>query len=216
MVASHARIVAAADDARRRIERDLHDGAQPRLVSLDLKLRIAQDRVPAGLDDLKSELSDAVSGLTDVYKELHEMSRGIHPAILSKGGLGPALKTLARRSTIPVSLKVAIDQRLSDSVEVTVYYVLAEALANAAKHAQGSEVTVHAPLTNDGIYLSIQDDGIGGADSTKWGYRSGVRRVLSGIHADEASRAGRSTRPFLKIVRHVWCVASAGYRLRDA
>jgi len=135
LIASRARIVAAADDARRRIERDLHDGAQQRLVALALKLRLAADRLPADLDDLKAELSDVAGGLTAVLAELQEISRGLHPAILSRGGLGAALKALARRSAVPVTLDVAIEAGLPDSVEVAAYYVTAEALANAAKHA---------------------------------------------------------------------------------
>jgi signal transduction histidine kinase len=195
LIASRARIVAAADDARRRIERDLHDGAQQRLISLGLKLRMAHDCVPVGLDDLKSELSEAVLGLTDVSKELQEMSRGIHPAILAQGGLVPALQTLARRSAIPVSLEAAIDQRLPDSVEVTTYFVLAEALANTAKHAQASEVMVRARTTEDSICLSIHDDGVGGADSANGSGLIGLKdrvEVLGG-RMRVTSPAGQGT-----------------------
>ncbi|MGC2379453.1 MAG: GAF domain-containing protein, partial [Mycobacterium sp.] len=167
LIASRARIVAASDEARRRIERDLHDGAQQRLVTLGLKVRMAIDQVPAGLDGLNAELSDVVSGLTAVLEELREISRGIHPAILSSGGLGAALKALARRSAVPVTLDVAIETDLPDSVEVAAYYVTAEALANAAKHAQASEVAVRARTADENLYLSIRDDGIGGADSRK-------------------------------------------------
>jgi signal transduction histidine kinase len=133
--------------------------------------------------------------LTEVSKELQEMSRGIHPAILSNGGLGPALKTLARRSAIPVRLDVGIDQRLADSVEVTAYYVLAEALANAAKHAQASEVSVHARTTEDNICLSIHDDGIGGADPGKGSGLIGLKdRVeVIGGHMRVTSPAGQGT-----------------------
>jgi signal transduction histidine kinase len=165
LIASRARIVAAADDARRRLERDLHDGAQQRLVSLELNLRIAKDSVPAELDALKNELSDLLSGVTGISTDLREISLGIHPAILSEGGLGPALKSLARRSTVPVSVDVTIEQRLPDAVEVAAYYVAAEALTNAAKHAQASEVRVRAETGDDTLLLSIQDNGIGGADS---------------------------------------------------
>jgi signal transduction histidine kinase len=165
LIASRARIVAAADDARRRLERDIHDGAQQRLVSLGLKLRLTEESVPCERDDLKSMLSEAVSGLTDVFQELQELSRGIHPAILSTGGLRAAFKTLARRSPVPVKLDVAIPQRLPDSIEVAAYYVVAEALTNAAKHAQASEVTIRARTTGAGLDLLISDDGIGGADS---------------------------------------------------
>ncbi|MGO9282588.1 MAG: GAF domain-containing protein, partial [Mycobacterium sp.] len=165
LIASRARIVAAADDARRRLERDIHDGAQQRLVSLGLKLRLTEESVPCERDDLKSMLSEAVSGLTDVFQELQELSRGIHPAILSTGGLRAAFKTLARRSSVPVKLDVAIPQRLPDSIEVAAYYVVAEALTNAAKHAQASEVRIRARTTGAGLDLLISDDGIGGADS---------------------------------------------------
>jgi signal transduction histidine kinase len=165
LIASRARIVAAADDARRRIERDLHDGAQQRLIALALKVRAAMDHLPDGLDGLTAELCDVATGLTAVLEELREISHGIHPAILSGGGLGAALKALARRSAVPVTVDVAIEADLSDSVEVAAYYVTAEALANAAKHAQASEVMVRARTVDETLYLSIRDDGIGGADS---------------------------------------------------
>jgi signal transduction histidine kinase len=165
LIASRARIVAAADEARRRLERDLHDGAQQRLVSLGLQLRVAEASVPEHLADLREQLADLVSGLTGVSMDLREISHGIHPAILSSGGLGPALKTLARRSTVPVSVDVAIDLRLPDSAEVAAYYVVAEALTNAAKHARASEAEVSAHADDKCLYLSIRDNGIGGADS---------------------------------------------------
>ena len=167
LIASRARIVAAADDARRRLERDIHDGAQQRLVSLGLKLRLAEDSVPPERDDLKSMLTETVSGLTDVFQELQEISRGIHPATLSTGGLRAAFKTLARRSPVPVNLDITIEQRLPESVEVAAYYVVAEALTNAAKHARASEVKVQAGVTDKSLDLLIADDGIGGADSSK-------------------------------------------------
>jgi PAS domain S-box-containing protein len=164
LIASRARIVAAADDARRRLERDLHDGAQQRLVTLGLQARLAEASVPPGLDDLKGQLSGIVSGLVGASADLQEISRGIHPAILSSGGLVSALKTLARRCTVPVTLELAIDRRLPDPVEVGVYYIVAEALTNTAKHAYASEVAVCAESTVDRLDLSIRDDGIGGAD----------------------------------------------------
>ena len=116
LTASRVRIVAAADDARRRIERDLHDGAQQRLVSLGLELRAAEARVPTQLNPLKEQISHLVTTVAEISTELQELSRGIHPAILSKGGLSPALKTLARRSAIPVELVLTLDRRLPDSV----------------------------------------------------------------------------------------------------
>jgi signal transduction histidine kinase len=167
LIASRARIVAAADDARRRLERDLHDGAQQRLVSLGFQARMAETVVSAEQSDLKKQLSDLASGLSSVSHELQEISRGIHPAILSEGGLGSALKSLGRRSSFPVSFDIAIARRLSDSVEIAAYYVVAEALTNVAKHAQASRAIVRAETTATTLRLSIQDDGVGGADSHK-------------------------------------------------
>ena len=163
LTASRVRIVTAGDQARRRFERDLHDGAQQRLVSLGLALRAVEASLPEGQQELRGRLSDVVDGLVGVSTELQEISRGIHPAILSKGGLGPAIKTLARRSAVPVELDLNVDRRLPESVEVAAYYVVAEALTNAAKHAQASEVQVIAVAGHDELALTISDDGIGGA-----------------------------------------------------
>jgi signal transduction histidine kinase len=116
---------------------------------------------------LREKISDVVMGLTGVSEDLQEISRGIHPAILSRGGLGPALKTLARRSAVPVELRLGIDRRLPDSVEVAAYYVVAEALTNAAKYAQASEVRVSVDADEENLCLSIADDGVGGADLSK-------------------------------------------------
>ena len=166
LTASRARIVAASDAARRRFERDLHDGAQQRLVSLGLQLRTAEASLPEW-HVLRGRLSDVVTGLTGVSEDLQEISRGIHPAILSRGGLGPALKTLARRSAVPVELRLGIDRRLPDLTEVAAYYVVAEALTNVAKYAQATEVTVSVDADEANLRLSIADDGVGGADSHK-------------------------------------------------
>jgi signal transduction histidine kinase len=167
LTASRARIVAAGDNARRRFERDLHDGAQQRLVSLGLKLRTAEASVPPELHTLRDQISDIVTGLTGVSADLQETSRGIHPAILSRGGLGPALKTLARRSAVPVELRIDVDQRLPDPAEVGAYYLVAEALTNAAKHAEASEVQVRVEADPASLHVSIRDDGVGGADLRK-------------------------------------------------
>jgi signal transduction histidine kinase len=136
--ASRTRIVRASDDARRGLERDLHDGAQQRLVSLGLELRAVEASVPADMAPLREQMSGIVGGLAGVLQDLQEISRGIHPAIQSRGGLGPALKTLARRSAVPVELDIALDRRLTASTEVAAYYVAAEALTKAVKHAQAS------------------------------------------------------------------------------
>ncbi|MDT5187408.1 MAG: hypothetical protein QOI29_5566 [Mycobacterium sp.] len=175
LTASRVRIVAAADHTRRRIERDLHDGAQQRLVSLGLELRTVEAGVPRDLLPLKARISDLVTTVTGISEDLQELSRGIHPAILSKGGLGPAIKVLARRSATPVELLLGIHRRLPDPVEVAAYYVVAEALTNAAKHAQASMVEVCAYTEGQDLHLSIRDDGIGGADAAKGSGISGLR-----------------------------------------
>jgi GAF domain-containing protein len=164
LTASRARIAAAADETRRRIERDLHDGTQQRLVSLALELRAAQAAVPPQLGDLESALSRVVDGLSTVSDELREIARGIHPAILSEGGLKPALNALRRRSAVPVELALHPGRRLPERVEVAAYYVVSEALTNAAKHAQASVVNVELDTHDAFLQLTIRDDGIGGAD----------------------------------------------------
>ena len=162
--ASRARVVAAGDEARRRIERDLHDGAQQRLVSLGLGLRAAQGSVPPDLAELDGELARLAEGLAGVQEELREIARGIHPAILAEGGIGPALKALARRSAIPVELDVRAETRLPAPVEVATYYVVSEALTNTAKHARASVAHVDVHAVNGSIQVSVSDDGTGGAD----------------------------------------------------
>jgi signal transduction histidine kinase len=164
LIASRARIVTTADEARRRLERDLHDGAQQSLVSLALQVRAAEASLPPELNDQRRTYSDIVHALNDILRDLQELSRGIHPAILSKGGLRPALKALARRSMLPVSLDVNIDRRFPEPVELASYYAVAEALTNAAKHSQASAVAVSARSDDGDLYLCVSDDGIGGAD----------------------------------------------------
>ncbi|MFC0451250.1 DUF4118 domain-containing protein [Rhodococcus jostii] len=165
LIASRARIVAAADEARRRLERDLHDGAQQRLVSLGLEVRLAEASVPVDWGDVKEQLSAIASGFAGVSEDLRELSHGIHPAILSKGGLGSAVRTLARRSAVPVTVDAGVERRFPESVEVAAYYVVAEALTNAAKHARASEVSVSMGVEADTLHLVIRDDGVGGASS---------------------------------------------------
>ena len=164
LAASRARIVAAADQARRRIERDLHDGTQQRLVSLGLELRLAQSLVPAGRPELGTEIGRVADELNGVVEDLREIARGIHPAILSEGGLGPALRTLGRRAAIAVELDITALGRLPEPVEVAAYYVCSEALTNATKHAHASMVTVGAAVTGGRLRVRVQDDGAGGAD----------------------------------------------------
>ncbi len=167
LTASRARIVTASDQARRRFERDLHDGAQQRLVSLGLQLRALEAAVPQELAPLRAQVVELVGGLNEVSANLQELSRGIHPAILSKGGIGPAVKTLARRSPVPVLLDVDLPAgaRLPEPVEVGAYYVVAEALTNAAKHARADEIEVTVSQSDEALDLLIRDDGVGGADT---------------------------------------------------
>jgi signal transduction histidine kinase len=162
LAASRERIVTAGDEARRRIERDLHDGIQQRLVSLALRLRAGETTSSAGQQPVEA-LAELGAGLDGVIEELRELSRGIHPAILREGGLEPAIRGLARRSGVPVALSVALEGRLSEPVEVATYYVISEALTNAAKHAEASRADV-AVESRDGVLdVSIRDDGVGGA-----------------------------------------------------
>jgi signal transduction histidine kinase len=164
LTASRARIVATADATRRRIERDLHDGAQQRLVSLALQLRAAQAAAPPGAGELVRELDGVTAGLTAVLDELREIARGIHPVALAEGGLRPALKALARRCAIPVRLDVQVETRLPENAEIAAYYVVAEALTNAAKHAHATAVEVQVAAGGGVLQVCVRDDGRGGAD----------------------------------------------------
>jgi GAF domain-containing protein len=163
LTASRARVIATADETRRRIERDLHDGAQQRLVAIGLQLRAAQAAVPPELEGLAVELERVVAGLTAALSELREYVRGIHPAVLVKGGLVPALKALARRSTVPVELDLQVADRLPERIELGAYYVISEALTNAAKHANASRVDIGVEEADGLLRLTVGDDGSGGA-----------------------------------------------------
>ena len=167
LAASRARVVAAADETRRRIERDLYDGTQQRLISLALGLRAAQGELPAGQRDVAAQWSRTAQGLTDAVQELREISRGLHPAVLERRGLAPALRDLVRRGSIPVMLDVRVSGRLPERVEVAAYYVVSEALTNAAKHSRSSVVNVEAYVAGDALRLVVTDDGAGGADPSR-------------------------------------------------
>jgi signal transduction histidine kinase len=180
LTASRARIVAAADDARRRIERDLHDGTQQRLVALSLTLRLAQAAVPAELPELQTPIGRVAHELDGAIEDLREIARGIHPAILSEGGLGPALRTLARRAAIPVKLDIRTDTPAADPIEVAAYYVVSEALTNTTKHARASRAHVAVEQRDAHLHLSIRDDGVGGADPAGG---SGLIGLRDRVHA---------------------------------
>ena len=167
LISSRARIVTASDEARRRIERDLHDGAQQRLVTLALQLRAAAAAAPAGCEAARAEIADVAAGLVNVVDELREIARGLHPAILNEAGLRPALRALGRRSAVPAEMDLRIDGRLPEPVEVAAYYVVSEMLTNAAKHANASVVEVRAEVSGGSLRLRVADDGAGGADPAR-------------------------------------------------
>jgi signal transduction histidine kinase/uncharacterized protein YoaH (UPF0181 family) len=193
--ASRSRIVATADATRRRIERDLHDGAQQQLLSLALLLRAAEAAAPPELREHRNELSLLADGLTGVLDQLREIALGVHPAILAEGGLGPALKTLARRSPIPVVVDVELERRPAEPLEVAAYYVVSEALTNAAKHARASLVRVAVEQRGAVLNVEVRDDGIGGADSARGAGLLGLkdRAEANGGRLFIDSPAGRGT-----------------------
>jgi signal transduction histidine kinase len=164
LTGSRARIVAAADTTRRRIERDLHDGAQQRLVSLALRVQTTvRDVVPPGAVELTAQLDGIAAEIVGVVDELRELARGLHPAALADGGLRPALTTLARRSAVPVRLDVKVDGRLPEPVELATYYVVAEALTNTVKHAHATVIDIEAAVEAEVLRVRVCDDGDGGA-----------------------------------------------------
>jgi signal transduction histidine kinase len=196
LAASRTRVVAASDEARRRIERNLHDGAQQRIVALGLELRLAQERVPEELPEVRAGLGRVADDLGDVLDELREMARGIHPAMLSEGGLRTALATLARRAPVPVELDIATYARFPELVEVAAYYVVSESLTNAVKHAEASHITVSLAAGDGLLRLSVRDDGVGGADPQGGSGLIGLRdrvEALGGRIAVESPR-GAGTR----------------------
>jgi PAS domain S-box-containing protein len=195
LLASRARIVAATDETRRRMERDLHDGTQQRLISVGLDLQALKSLLPSVSNEAHAELDRLQDELTTILDEVREISRGLHPPLLSRAGLGPALKSLARRSPVPVELQVALDSRPVQSVEIAAYYVVSEAMANTVKHAHASVLDVRVWQVDDGLRLRVQDDGVGGADTgTGTGLIGLVDRVeaLGGRFALE-SPPGRGT-----------------------
>ena len=165
LAASRTRIVAAGDLARRRIERNLHDGIQQRLVSLVLDLRSTEAAMPPQLPELRAQIAEVADNLTGSLEELRQISRGIHPAVLSDGGLSPAIKALARRSAVPVQLDLDVQRRLPEPIEVAAYYVVSEALANTAKHARASIAHVELRAADGRLQLLVSDDGVGGASN---------------------------------------------------
>jgi signal transduction histidine kinase len=163
---SRARIVEAEASERRRLERNLHDGAQSRLVALSLALRLAQSQLAANPESAGETLSAASSELALALEELRDLARGLHPAILADRGLGPALDALAERAPLPVEVRVGPEGRLPEPVDVAAYYIVSEALANVAKdaHAQASHTTVEVQRRDQELVVEVVDDRVGGAD----------------------------------------------------
>ena len=177
--ASRARIVEAGDEARRRLERNLHDGAQQRLVALSLSLRLAQSKVgsdPAGAEAVLEAARDELAAALD---ELRELARGIHPAVLTDRGLPAALETLATRSAIPIEIETPVEE-LPRGVAAAAYYVIAEALANVAKYAGASYATVRVGRDDERAVVEVADDGVGGADATEG---TGLRGLADRVEA---------------------------------
>jgi signal transduction histidine kinase len=196
-----ARIVAAVDESSRRIERDLHDGIQQHLATLAVRLRAAALDVTAEPDELRDVLAQAADATIAALDEVREIARGIHPAVLSEGGLGPALRALARRSAVPVELAVSTGGRLAERVEITAYYVVSELLTNAVKHAHASVVRVTVVQQDGTLRLSIRDDGVGGADPARGSGLLGLRDRVEGIGGTILiqSPAGAGTAVFVSV-----------------
>ena len=193
---SRARIVTAGDAERRRIEQDLHDGAQQRLVALALELRSAQRRLGESLDaELDAVLDATVGELQRAVEELRELAHGVHPPILTQGGLAAALDDLARRIPIRVTVLAAPQERLPADLEATAYFIVCEALANVVKHAQASTATISLARSDGMLVFEISDDGVGGADAAGSGLRGLYDRVEArGGRLRVTSPRGQGTR----------------------
>jgi signal transduction histidine kinase len=178
--ASRARIVEATDAARKRVERDLHDGAQQRLVSVSMALGLAESKLQTDPAEAGRILAEAREGLGLALQELRELSQGIHPGILTERGLGAALQELAYRAPVPVDVSVALENRLPEHVEAAAYFVVTEALANAAKYASASSVSVRVARQNGLAVVNVEDDGVGGANADNG---SGLRGLTDRVEA---------------------------------
>jgi signal transduction histidine kinase len=203
LAASRARIITAADQARRRFERDLHDGVQQRLVSLGLGVRNAKMMIPPELQEAREQLALVGKELDSSVSDVRDLARGIHPAILSNGGLAPALTALAKRSLVPVRLDVDVSRRLDEPTEVAAYYVVSEALTNTAKHAQASAAEIHVQAREGVLDVKIRDDGVGRADpaggSGLTGLRDRVEALGGKLAIASADGAGTSLHAQLPI-----------------
>jgi signal transduction histidine kinase len=196
LAASRARLVKAADEARRRIERDLHDGAQQRLVAAALELTILDQRLDRDPARARDALGRAREHLEQGLAELRDLARGIHPAVLTERGLEAALLALVQRAPVPVELEVALPGRLDGAIEAAAYFVVSEALTNVAKYAQAQSATVDVGADAEGLCVRVADDGIGGAALDRG---SGLRGLADRVQAvggrlELDSPPGRGTR----------------------
>jgi signal transduction histidine kinase len=190
------RIIAAADAERRRIERDLHDGAQQRMVAVAVTLGLAESRFASDPEGSLKLIAQARDEAKAAVKELRELARGIHPAVLSDHGLGPALEALASRAPVPVDVIGVPDFKLGHEIEACAYFVTAEALTNVAKYAQASSASVELSVEDDRLRVQVRDDGVGGADPTTGTGLRGLRdRVdaLDGALAVDSPLGGGTT-----------------------
>jgi signal transduction histidine kinase len=200
MRASRARIVRASDEARERLERNLHDGAQQRLVAVSISLRLATAKLPDAPEVARTLIAAASDELTHAIDELRELARGIHPAILTERGLGPALEVLASRTPVPVEITNLLAERLPPAVEAAFYYVVAESLTNVARHADATRVQVRVERDERCARVEVVDDGVGGADAGS----SGLRGLADRVEAFDGrlgveSPAGAGTRVWAEI-----------------
>ena len=194
--ASRARIVEAGDAERRRLERDLHDGAQQRLLGIRLALRLARGELGQGVSAVEELLGEAENEIAQTLDELRALARGIHPAVLTEEGLGPAVETLARRASLPVQVEALPTSRLPSAVEAAAYFVASEALANVAKHANAAGATIAMRRMNDSLVIDISDDGVGGADPGSGTGLVGLRDRVEALNGSLriVSQPGRGTR----------------------
>jgi signal transduction histidine kinase len=192
---TRAGAVDAQEAELRRIERDLHDGAQARLVALGMSLGLAEQKLESDPETARQLVTEAQAGVGEALRELRDLARGIHPPVLSDRGLGAALETLAHQSALPVTVSVRLDERLAPAVETAAYFVAAEALANAAKHSGASRIEVGVARDGDKLEIEIADDGRGGADPSGSGLTGLRRRVeaLDGTFAVTSPVGGPTT-----------------------
>jgi signal transduction histidine kinase len=193
---SRARIVEVAQDERKRLERNLHDGAQQRLVALSMELGRMESRLPEG-DPERVELERARGEIATSLRELRQVARGLHPAVVSSHGLEVALEQLAATAPVPVALTVRVDRRLPEAIEVAAYYIVSESLANIGKHAHADSVRIEVLRQDELVLVEVADDGVGGADTESG---SGLRGL-----ADRVEALGGRLR--------VWSPAGAGTRV---